>query len=279
MYNYTIISIPILIPARNEELHIGRALRSLPRNVEPIVLANGSTDATVAIAESFGVEVLELPEGKLPSLQFGIRHLGKRATEPFITLDADSAPVFPKLWAKALVNSLKQLPDSPSIVVGPNIFTEGPGFIADTHLSLQFNWKQMRTRHENFQGRFTGRNMLIRTFDTETTEELLSLDNYWPGEDYAIRDTIVERGGSTYKTQNIFASVVTDAVRYPHISDALSQKKQPMLRKRLRQSYIDDCPPGAKRYFKLSDPTYKILNPQDLESNQGINSSDPESKV
>lgn len=72
---------PVIIPALNEELYIGRTLEALPANrVEPLVAVNGSTDQTAQIAESFGVRVLDIESpGKLPAIQLALRALGNRA--------------------------------------------------------------------------------------------------------------------------------------------------------------------------------------------------------
>lgn len=264
--------IPIFIPARNEEAHIGDALLRLP--IEDVtVLANGCTDRTVEIAHYFGARVIERQEaGKLPALQEAIADLGKQATRSFVTLDADSVPLFPRRWVSSLASSLKNIDEQqPAIVVGPTLFVKGPGFAANAHRTLDQYRKQFTTRKQDFRGSFAGRNMLIRPGADAVVDALLELEHYWPGEDYAIRDTIMEHGGTTYKDPSPLAGVATDAARYANLRDTLSKTKQHALRSRLKQSYIDDRPFGARRYFKPTDLTYKIVDltdmPNELDSN------------
>ncbi|MDB5175381.1 MAG: hypothetical protein JWM81_239 [Candidatus Saccharibacteria bacterium] len=257
--------IPIFIPARNEEPHIGDALSRLP--IEDVtVLANGCTDRTVEIARYFGARVIERPDaGKLPALQEAIADLGKYATGPFVTLDADSVPLFSRYWVPSLLSSLKDIDkQQPAVVVGPAVFVGGPGFAANTHRTVTHYKKQFTTRKLDFQGSFAGRNMLIRPGNNDVVDTLLELEHYWPGEDYAIRDTIVEHGGTTYKNPSPLAGVTTDAARYGNLRDTLSKTKQHALRSRLKQSYIDDRPFGARRYFKPTDPTYTFVDLTDM---------------
>lgn len=254
-------SIPVFIPARNEEARIGQALSRLPLD-DVTVLANGCTDRTVEIANHFGVRVIELADGgKLPALQEGIADLGKRALDPFITIDADSFPLFSRHWVASLSSPLKNIQEhQPAVIVGPTWFMDGPGFAANIHRTVTQYKKQFATRTQDFRGSFAGRNMLIRPGTQEVVDALLALAHYWPGEDYAIRDTIVEGGGITYKTPNPLATVSTDAVRYASLRETLVKSRSDEARKRLKQSYIDDRPEGAVRYFKPTDPTYRVVD-------------------
>ena len=57
------LSISIVIPAYNEEKYIGECLTSILENSGPevkeiIVIDNGSTDSTRAVAEKYGVRVI-----------------------------------------------------------------------------------------------------------------------------------------------------------------------------------------------------------------------------
>jgi glycosyltransferase involved in cell wall biosynthesis len=103
---------PVVIAALNEERNIGRTLDTLPRDLtEPIVVVNGSSDNTAAIARRFTDQVYDLPEqGKMPAIQFAMKRLGNRALDPFIVLDADSAPIFPRHWSDAMVKNITPPP-------------------------------------------------------------------------------------------------------------------------------------------------------------------------
>src|SRR6266568_4712325 len=103
MYSPYIVKTPVIIPAYNEERNIARLLSVLPADlVEPIVAVNGSTDKTAEIAESFDVKVYDIPEqGKVPAIQYVLHHLGDRALDPLLVLDADNIPLFPRRWYKS----------------------------------------------------------------------------------------------------------------------------------------------------------------------------------
>lgn len=72
----------IVIPAHNEAQYIGQCLTSIREgigqrdDVEVIVVDNGSSDNTVALARGFaGVQVLEFPDGKVGAVRnHGARH-------------------------------------------------------------------------------------------------------------------------------------------------------------------------------------------------------------
>ena len=51
------LDLSVVIIAFNEEANLPRCLKSLPANVEIIVLDSGSTDRTAAIAQEFGARV------------------------------------------------------------------------------------------------------------------------------------------------------------------------------------------------------------------------------
>lgn len=84
--------ISVVIPAHNEEQVIGRCLRSLldgPDDLEVVVVANGCTDRTAAVAAAHGprVQVLETPvASKVAALNLGDAHV--RAF-PRLYVDAD----------------------------------------------------------------------------------------------------------------------------------------------------------------------------------------------
>ena len=85
----------IVIPAHNEEQYIGTCLqsivaasRALDDNVETVVVLNRCTDATRAVAESFGAAIVEENAKNLSK----IRNAGAKAAsgDIIVTIDADS---------------------------------------------------------------------------------------------------------------------------------------------------------------------------------------------
>lgn len=81
----------VIIPAYNEERTIGaviRAVQQVPFVEETIVVSDGSTDHTVAVAESLGTKVIALPEnlGKGGAMMVGINSTD---ADIVLFLDAD----------------------------------------------------------------------------------------------------------------------------------------------------------------------------------------------
>ncbi|MEK7329443.1 MAG: glycosyltransferase family 2 protein [Candidatus Eisenbacteria bacterium] len=84
--------IAALVPAFQAEAHLGGVLArlaALPRAPEILVVDDGSTDGTAAVARGAGVRVLSLPEnrGKGHALLAGFRALS--GFDGVVTLDAD----------------------------------------------------------------------------------------------------------------------------------------------------------------------------------------------
>jgi glycosyltransferase involved in cell wall biosynthesis len=100
----------IVIRAYNEEQHIGRLLEGIRHqtleDVEVILVDSGSTDATAAIAESYGARIVPIPSSEFTfgrSLNFGVR----AATREFIVIaSAHVYPVYPD-WLASLLHPLE----------------------------------------------------------------------------------------------------------------------------------------------------------------------------
>ena len=87
-----------IIPAYNEEKTIGHVLAVLkvtPLINKIIVVSDGSTDNTVQVAKSYGVEVIELSEnrGKGGAIKAG---LDNNKADVVLFLDADLIGLTPK---------------------------------------------------------------------------------------------------------------------------------------------------------------------------------------
>lgn len=104
-------SIPVLIPAHNEEPVLGRCLGALLADAHPgefraIVVANGCTDRTAEVARSQGVEVLETPVGcKTTALNLGESVLG---TDDFPRIYLDGDLVLTTATARAICRALDE---------------------------------------------------------------------------------------------------------------------------------------------------------------------------
>ena len=109
--------VSVVIPAFNEEKYIGLCLESVqdlnyPSDLlEIIVIDNGSTDRTVEIASSFGVQVYIWPQVRVGAVRnYGV---SKSTGNVIAFLDGDCIP--PKDW---LVNALRFMDENSVDVVG-----------------------------------------------------------------------------------------------------------------------------------------------------------------
>src|SRR4051794_19181611 len=89
-------SVSVLVPARDEAARIGPCLEGLREVAEVIVIDDGSSDATAAVARAAGARVLTAPPkpdgwvGKSWALQQGL----EAATgDVVVCLDADTRPL------------------------------------------------------------------------------------------------------------------------------------------------------------------------------------------
>ena len=198
---------PVIIPAYNDEKNIGALLRTLPRDlVEPIVSVSGSTDRTAAIAYNRGAKVMDNPElGKLPAIQRALRYLGDRALQPLIILDADAFPIFPKAWYSRMVGAMEDEVGRQSVVSGPVWFTpnEHSSYAAAATRSI---YRLSETALSSGATRFSGEggarhnpNLGLHIFDKNLLDEVLALDHYWPGDDSAITEKVVNDNDGAYR--------------------------------------------------------------------------------
>jgi glycosyltransferase involved in cell wall biosynthesis len=114
--------VSVVIPAYNAERTLGSVLAALagqdPRPDEVVVVDDGSTDATTAIAERFGARVVRTETRRFAG---GARNRGweKARGEAVVFLDADAVPT--PGWGAAVVRALAEFPGA--IVGGARTFT------------------------------------------------------------------------------------------------------------------------------------------------------------
>jgi glycosyltransferase involved in cell wall biosynthesis len=121
--------VALIIPALNEERSIGRALEEIPAGVysQILVVDNGSTDQTAAIARAHGATVLREPRrGYGSACLRGLRSLDP-STDVVVFMDADCSDV-PR-EAAALIQPI--LDDRADLVIGSRTVGAGePGSLA-----------------------------------------------------------------------------------------------------------------------------------------------------
>lgn len=244
------MKIPVLIAARNEEARIERTLKSLPDFTQPVVITNGCTDSTAEIADACGATVFESSvEGKVPALQLGIVRLGNKALKPFVTLDADTQPLFPKKWLPGMGRALYRHGRDdrrPAIIIGPLVFNR-IGIASRVWRNSEHLKTQWQTRNSETEGYFSGANMLMRLCNDDVVDKVLMLPNIWPGEESAIRDIVLNNNGIVRKTMNPHAGAATSGERFPDIRTRFSMGRDEYI-KTIQESYNSDAPAGAIPY-------------------------------
>jgi glycosyltransferase involved in cell wall biosynthesis len=135
----------VIIPARNAEGMIGRVVRAVAeqrgpdRDVEILVVDDGSTDATPREAEAAGARVLRLKGGG--GNPAAARNAGAEAAEgdPLVFLDADCIPA--RGWLDALVAAH----DEGAAVVGGALDLP-PGLPASARCDYYCGWYLIHSR-------------------------------------------------------------------------------------------------------------------------------------
>ncbi|MCB9068227.1 MAG: glycosyltransferase family 2 protein [Calditrichae bacterium] len=133
------INISVIIPAINEEATIGKVIAEIPKFVdEVLVVDNGSTDQTVAIAEAQGARVLFEPErGYGAACLTGIAALNPQC-DIVVFLDGDYSD-FPE----ELVNLVDPIIENHAeMVIGSRVENALPGAL--TPQAMFGNWLSCR---------------------------------------------------------------------------------------------------------------------------------------
>jgi glycosyltransferase involved in cell wall biosynthesis len=118
--------VSIVIRAYNEERYLKRLLEGINqqtvKDVEIILVDSGSTDGTIAIAESFGAKIVHIPSVEFTfgrSLNFGVRE----ATREFIVIaSAHVYPVYPD-WLETMLRPFQD--ESVALAYGKQCGYEG----------------------------------------------------------------------------------------------------------------------------------------------------------
>ena len=128
----------IIIRAYNEEKYLGRLFEGIEhqtlKDVEVILVDSGSTDATVAIAESYGATLVHIRPEEFTfgrSLNYGI----KEATREFIVIvSAHVYPVYPD-WLESLLRPFED--DRVALTYGKQ---RGPDFANFSEQQIFHQW-------------------------------------------------------------------------------------------------------------------------------------------
>lgn len=159
-----------LIPAYQEGPRIGAVIEAARRHLPVVVIDDGSSDDTAAVAELTGATVLrQVPNaGKGAALRAGFRHALASGAEAVITLDADGQhdpdeiPTFLAAWATA----------RPELIIGQRDFGAMPHVrrLSNTVGGWAVSAAVGRRVPDNQSGyRLIGRTLLGRLLDSDET--------------------------------------------------------------------------------------------------------------
>lgn len=117
----------VVIPARNEERYLGATLDSLSRQdfrggVEVIVVDNGSTDGTVAVARAHGATVVAEPEPGVCAA----RAAGTRAAHGQVVVSTDADTTHPPDWLSRIDATFRDAGGGCVAVAGRCRYTDAP---------------------------------------------------------------------------------------------------------------------------------------------------------
>ncbi len=121
MWEVMITELSVIIPAYNESRYIESCLSSVANeckdygiNVEIIVVDNGSTDNTAAMAKHYTDKVFSIVRSSVSSARnFGVKH----STHPVIAFIDGDVEITTK-WAQCLVNNYEKFTDHPLFISG-----------------------------------------------------------------------------------------------------------------------------------------------------------------
>lgn len=224
LQNATENATQVMVCARNEKEALPKLLLSLSvQDVRILLVDNGSSDGTGALARSFGVEVVNEPtDGLSNALIRGFTHISPRVKNDqirqLLLTDADSFSV-PTWRNNMILNSKSLLKNQPGIIDAPVVFS-GPNMMLNiirTTLGLGRNMYYFIEGYANA----CGANGIIQ-FDSEgrIIEALIQqlVPNVIRGNDEMVQDTVVSVGGRAKYNWDPGSWMITDASKYTSIS-------------------------------------------------------------
>ena len=160
----------VLIPAYNEELVLGEALRSLHEQTRPpdrvLVVADNCTDATAEVARRLGAAVVDTvgnKEKKAGALNQQLKRLLPASDERdvILVMDADST-----IGPRFLEDGLRRLEEDPTLMAIGGLFygEPGHGFIGQLQRNEYSRYQRLVARKSGRVFVLTGTASIIRAF-------------------------------------------------------------------------------------------------------------------
>ena len=165
-----------LIPAHNEAPRIAAVIEGAARHLPVLVVDDGSSDDTAAVAEAAGARVLrQTPNrGKGEALKAGFRAALADGAAAVVTLDADGQhdpaeiPEFLAIWNRGAARRAAGRP-AVELVIGARDFRAMPPSrrLANTLGKRVLGWATGREIRDNQSGfRLIGRHLMEATLDS-----------------------------------------------------------------------------------------------------------------
>jgi glycosyltransferase involved in cell wall biosynthesis len=195
MYSPDASSILAIIPAHNEAGRIAPVIAQTLHNLPVLVVDDGSSDDTSAIARAAGAEVLrQTPnQGKGQALKAGFRLALAGNVSAVVMLDADGQhdpaeiPAFLSAWRER----------APDLIIGKRDFHSMPfpRNVSNAIGRAMFTWAVGRSIEDNQSGyRLVSRRLMQAALDSrhggfefEVDMIVISLRNHWSVEEIPIR--------------------------------------------------------------------------------------------
>jgi glycosyltransferase involved in cell wall biosynthesis len=244
---------PVVVCAHNEAADIGSTLVSLAmsdRDMRPIVVDNGSTDETAAIAETMGATVLSEPRpSKMRAYKAALGFLDADIMGRTV-LFTDADTIVGTRWAERLSNFVETLDEGDGgIAFGLVMFSHSQSRLTNSVRNLSHSFGQLRSRmSKGIKPPIArGANCAIH-FDDDGAilERLLGMRHDVFPQDQAVRDAIIELGGLTGADLHPDSTVLSRGDRYGSILEYIRARRRTSNYKRLyAQDYGDDHPAYA----------------------------------
>lgn len=222
----------VLVPTRNGAADLPRLLASLARSSIPLrvtVAANNCTDATVEVANQLGATVIETPDGKMGATKAGLAHIEARRGLGLVLLTDDDATL-PAAWAGLMAARAAELrrraAGRPIAVCGSAIFVAGQRLWVDVLRSSYDVLLDVKKHVLRKNAIARGYNLAFGFDAGGTLREAIGRipDTFYPGEDTAMADAVLECGGVVGNCLHLGAIALTRNDRVSTFAEFLAMR-------------------------------------------------------
>lgn len=216
------MKVSVVIPAYNEEKHIGKCLESIVSQTEKpdeiIIVDNNCTDKTVEIAGKFGTRIVK---GKKQGMIYA-RNAGFNAAKYEIIARTDADVILPKDW----IFKIKKAFEDPSLgaLSGPTSYHNWPKSIKVSHFPSLMLFDTLSILFKN--GCLYGPNMSLRKVVWEKVKKDVCLNDKKVHEDIDLSIHLIKLTKIKFDNKLI---VETTRVRWQQIGTEYAARMMKML--------------------------------------------------